>query len=115
MYVCMYVYMYVCMYINMYVCHLPLYIHIHTPYPQVSVLNTLPLRMMSRAWGSVHAIELPVPLRAPLYNLWTYLFDCKLDEMRDPIDSYTNLSKFFTRKLKEGVRPIDPSSALVSE
>jgi phosphatidylserine decarboxylase len=34
------------------------------------------------------------------------MYDCKLDEMRDPLESYKNLGEFFTRHLKEGVRPM---------
>ncbi len=35
-----------------------------------------------------------------------WMYDCKLDEMRDPLESYKNLGEFFTRHLKEGVRPM---------
>lgn len=34
------------------------------------------------------------------------MYDCHLDEMRDPLESYKNLGEFFTRHLKEGVRPM---------
>lgn len=46
----------------------------------------------------------PVWLRAPLYKAWTYVYDCKLDEMSFPLEEYRNLGEFFSRPLKDGVR-----------
>jgi len=84
--------------------------HNHSVDPEynwaTAMFQAIPARLLSRAWGAVHDIELLVFLRAPVYKAWTYVFDCKLDEMRDPLESYPNLAKFFTRHLKPGVRPI---------
>lgn len=79
----------------------------------VAFLKALPLRALSAAWGEVNDIELPVWARAPVYKFWTWAFDCKLDEMRDPLESYPNLGQFFIRHLKPGMRPI-ADSELVS-
>jgi len=46
---------------------------------QLLFMETLPLRAMARFWGAIHQIDLPVPFRAPLYELWTYIFNCNLD------------------------------------
>lgn len=72
----------------------------------ISFVYALPLRFLSRCWGAVHNIELPVFLRARVYNFWTRTFNCKLDEMKYPIESYRNLAEFFSRPLKDGIRPI---------
>lgn len=72
----------------------------------VAFMQSLPLRILSRAWGVIHNMELPVWARKPVYKLWTWAFGCNLDEMRDPLESYPNLAKFFCRHLKPGVRPI---------
>jgi len=101
---------------------------------QLLFMETLPLRAMARFWGAIHQIDLPVPFRAPLYELWTYIFNCNLDvrlhlfyshgeqesfthsllciflcsqEMAYPLDAYKNLNEFFTRPLKPTARPID--------
>jgi len=73
---------------------------------QVYLLRSLPTRILSRTWGAIHDIELPVSMRAPLYNLWTVVFDCKQDEMLYPLEHYKNLGEFFARPLKDGMRPI---------
>ncbi|ODV80796.1 phosphatidylserine decarboxylase [Suhomyces tanzawaensis NRRL Y-17324] len=72
--------------------------------------STLPLKAMSRLWGQVNSINLPVWLRSPSYRLYSALFGVNLDEMEDPdFTAYPNLSEFFYRTLRPGVRPIDDS------
>ncbi|GMF23787.1 unnamed protein product [Phytophthora fragariaefolia] len=49
----------------------------------------------------------PLWLREPVYKAWTAVFDCKLDEMKHPLQHYANLGEFFSRPLKDGARPFD--------
>ncbi|KAJ2783138.1 phosphatidylserine decarboxylase 1, partial [Coemansia interrupta] len=84
---------------------------------QLHVLSALPLKAMSRLFGSFNEIEIPTPLRAPLLRLYAALFSCRLDEMKDPeLAHYPNLATFFYRELRDGARPIDtsPEAAVVS-
>ncbi|KAF0689976.1 Aste57867_18620 [Aphanomyces stellatus] len=74
---------------------------------QMFLLHLVSYRMISRLWGAVNEIELPMFLREPIYKAWTRAFDCKLDEMKYPLEHYKNLSEFFSRPLKDGVRPIN--------
>ncbi|CCI10767.1 unnamed protein product [Albugo candida] len=71
---------------------------------QVELLKTVPYRAISRLWGQVNDKELPVSVREPIYQTWTYLFGCNLDEMKYPLNHYHNLGEFFSRPLKRGVR-----------
>jgi phosphatidylserine decarboxylase len=74
----------------------------------------LPLKSISRLFGAFNEIVLPTFLRAPGYKLYAWFFNCNLDEMKDPVlENYPNLSSFFFRELKDGVRPI-ADSTLVS-
>lgn len=74
-------------------------------------LKSIPFRSISRVWGSIHTMELPNFLRSPLYRLWSYIFECNLEEVNvESLTSYKNLNEFFTRTLKDGVRPLSPSS-----
>ena len=79
---------------------------------QLGVMKSLPLNVLSRVWGRLHRLELPTSLRSPMYHLWTYLFDCNLDEASEPLTSYRNLSEFFVRHLRPGVRPIAPTDVV---
>lgn len=75
---------------------------------QLYIYSTMPLKAMSRLWGKVNSINLPVWLRSPSYRLYSALFGVNLDEMENPnLLSYSNLSEFFYRTLRPGVRPID--------
>ncbi|KAI5953597.1 PSD1 [Candida jiufengensis] len=74
---------------------------------QLYAYSTLPLKTMSRVWGYVNSINLPVFIRSPSYRLYSAIFGVNLDEMENPdLKSYNNLSEFFYRTLKPGVRPI---------
>lgn len=69
--------------------------------------STLPLKAISRLWGQVNSINLPVWMRSPLFRLYSMIFGVNLGEMDEPdLTTYPNLSEFFYRKLKPGVRPV---------
>ena len=80
----------------------------------VHVIGALPLRNMSRLWGYVNSLELPVWFRPYGYKVYAYAFGCNLDEI-EPADlrTYPSLGAFFYRKLKDGARPVD-DAVLVS-
>lgn len=83
---------------------------------QLHVLNNLPLRAISRLWGTINnEYNLPVWMRKPCYKFYSWLFNCKLDEIENPdLKTYPNLGAFFYRSLKSGSRQIDNNAILVS-
>jgi hypothetical protein len=88
-------------------------VKVHGPW-QFYVLSTLPLRSISRLWGRFNSIELPVFMRAPGYKLFSWIFGCRLDELKEPdLTKYRNLAEFFSRGLRDGARIIDTTAALV--
>ncbi|KAF8972461.1 phosphatidylserine decarboxylase 1 [Flammula alnicola] len=80
----------------------------------VHVIGALPLRNMSRLWGYVNSLELPVWFRPYGFRIYALAFGCNLDEI-EPSDlrEYPSLGAFFYRKLKDGARPVD-QACLVS-
>lgn len=69
--------------------------------------STLPLNAMSRLWGQVNSLTLPIWVRPWGYRLYSFLFGVNLDEMEDPdLTHYANLSEFFYRNIKPGTRPV---------
>ena len=81
----------------------------------VNLFQILPTRALSRFWGAVHDIELPLSLRGPVVRFWTWAFGCCLDEAEESDPSkYRNLGAFFTRKLRQGVRTVDEGCELVN-
>ncbi|KAG6873270.1 hypothetical protein C0995_001044 [Termitomyces sp. Mi166 len=76
----------------------------------VHVIGALPLRNMSRLWGYVNSLELPVWFRPWGFRIYAFAFGCNLDEIEhDDLTTYPSLGAFFYRKLKPGVRPVDPA------
>ncbi|CAG8490874.1 9374_t:CDS:2 [Scutellospora calospora] len=76
---------------------------------QVHVLDTIPLRALSRLWGKFNNdYNLPVWMREPFYKFYSWLFNCNLDEIENSdLKTYPNLGSFFYRSLKPGLRQID--------
>ncbi|KAL0395128.1 UNVERIFIED_CONTAM: Phosphatidylserine decarboxylase proenzyme 1, mitochondrial [Sesamum latifolium] len=73
-------------------------------------LRLLPLRSISRFWGSLTGMELPIWLRSHVYKAWARAFHSNLEEAELPLEEYTSLRDFFVCRLKEGLRPIDSDS-----
>ncbi|KAF7051464.1 hypothetical protein CFC21_059699 [Triticum aestivum] len=86
-----------------------------SPDLKASFLRLLPLRSMSRVWGSLMEVEVPVFMRPAIYKAWARAFHSNLQEPALPLEEYPSLQAFFIRSLKEGSRPIDPDpNCLVS-
>ncbi|KAF8049477.1 hypothetical protein N665_2203s0004 [Sinapis alba] len=75
---------------------------------KASFLGILPLRSISRAWGSLTSVEIPVWMRPFVYKAWARAFHSNPEEAALPLEEYASLRDFFVRSLKEGCRPIDP-------
>ncbi|XAR70474.1 Phosphatidylserine decarboxylase [Bertholletia excelsa] len=77
------------------------------PDVKASFMRLLPLRSISRFWGLLTSMELPIWLRPHIYKAWARAFHTNLQEVAEPLDQYASLREFFVRTLKEGSRPID--------
>ncbi|PIA99392.1 Phosphatidylserine decarboxylase proenzyme 1, mitochondrial [Cercospora beticola] len=82
----------------------------------VQIMSTIPLKALSRWWGWMNSIDIPYYLRVPGFKLYGWIFGVNFDEISEPdLHKYRNLSEFFYRTLKPGVRPLDPHpNALLS-
>ncbi|XP_052209153.1 phosphatidylserine decarboxylase proenzyme 1, mitochondrial isoform X2 [Diospyros lotus] len=74
---------------------------------KAAFLRLLPLRAISRFWGFLTDVDLPVWLRPHAYRAWARAFHSNLEEAARPLGEYASLREFFVRSLKEGSRPID--------
>jgi phosphatidylserine decarboxylase len=63
--------------------------------------------------GLTARARLPVPLRGPAYRAFARAVGADLDEAELDLRSYTSLGDFFARRLRSGVRPLDPDPAAV--
>ncbi|KAI8119678.1 hypothetical protein FF38_14027 [Lucilia cuprina] len=82
---------------------------------QTKFYCSLPLRLLSRAWGWLAACYIPENFRPFVYGWYSKSFGVNIEEALYPdFKYYESLSKFFTRPLREGVRPIDMKAPIVS-
>jgi phosphatidylserine decarboxylase len=79
-----------------------------------SLMKKLPLNALSRLWGRFYSIEIPAFARPFFYKMYAFLFGANLDEVEKPLKQYASLQEFFSRKLKPGVRKIDPIDEIIS-
>ncbi|GMJ04840.1 phosphatidylserine decarboxylase 1 [Hibiscus trionum] len=78
------------------------------PDVKATFLRMLPLRSISRVWGFLMSVDIPVWLRPHVYRAWARAFHSNLEEAALPLEEYASLRDFFIRKLREDCRPIDP-------
>lgn len=67
----------------------------------------LPRRLLSRIFGDLASIHWPFGLNAAVNAVFAFLYGINLSEAEKSVADYPSLVDFFTRKLKDGSRPID--------
>ncbi|XP_039627603.1 phosphatidylserine decarboxylase proenzyme, mitochondrial isoform X2 [Polypterus senegalus] len=82
---------------------------------EVALYKSIPTRLLSRAWGRLNQVELPMWLRKPVYSLYIWTFGVNMKEAAvEDLQHYRNLSEFFRRKLKPQARPVCNSHCVIS-
>jgi len=82
---------------------------------QVEAITKLPLRHVSRLWGWLNNLYLPMWARNSVLGLYVRNFGCQLNEADcEDLAQFNNLGEFFRRRLKSSCRPIDETAPLVS-
>jgi phosphatidylserine decarboxylase len=71
-------------------------------------LEVAPERELSRVVGRLASLPAPVAVRT-----FASLYGVAVDEAEHPLDAYPSLLAFFTRRLKAGVRPVDPDPDVI--
>ena len=79
----------------------------------IALLRALPKHAMSRGAGWLAGRRLPAPLRAPAVRAFGRAVGVDFNEVADPLPSFESLQAFFTRRLRDGVRPVDPDPTAV--
>ncbi|KAM9440577.1 phosphatidylserine decarboxylase proenzyme, mitochondrial isoform 3-T4 [Clarias gariepinus] len=85
------------------------------PTSRVNIYKTIPTRLLSRAWGRLNQVDLPIWLRKPIYSLYIWTFGVNMKEAAvEDLQHYRNLGEFFRRKLKPQARPVCDSHCVIS-
>jgi phosphatidylserine decarboxylase len=69
--------------------------------------------LLSRIVGRLSDLHLPRPIRVPLLRAYARAYGVDLEEAELPPSAYTSFNAFFTRRLREGARPIEPASGVL--
>ncbi len=69
----------------------------------------LPRNSVSRVAGRIASLRLPQPLQRWVILAFGRVVGVDFSEVRDPLESFGSTQEFFTRALRDGVRPIDPA------
>lgn len=71
------------------------------------------MKLISRIWGWINAVPLPVFLRVAILSWYSRTFGCNLEEAEDPdLTHYRCLGDFFRRALKPECRTIDSADVV---
>lgn len=71
------------------------------------LLRVLPRNAISRAMGALCEAELPAPVMRRIVSVYSRAYDVNMEEACPSGVPYTSFDAFFTRKLREGARPLD--------
>jgi phosphatidylserine decarboxylase len=83
-------------------------------YAAAQLLRVLPRTSITRAVGRLCEAKLPPTIASAVVGIYARAYRVDLDEA-EPQPGYSSFDAFFTRRLREGARPIDaPESAIVS-
>lgn len=75
-------------------------------YASAQILRVLPREQITRAMGRLADVSWPRPLERAVLGAYCKAYDVALDECESP-DRWDSFDHFFTRRLREGARPID--------
>jgi phosphatidylserine decarboxylase len=78
------------------------------------LLARLPQGALSRAFGRLADVPLPRPLRRPVLGGFARAVGADLSEAERPLAEYGSLNRFFTRKLRDGVRTWPEDAGVVA-
>ena len=79
----------------------------------ISLMRLLPKASLSRAVGVATRLPAPARLHQAAAQVFSKAYRVDLDEAERPLGDYPTFGSFFTRRLKDGARPIVPGDEVV--
>ncbi len=76
------------------------------------ILTFLPRKWLSRFIGFLMHVRLPPPVAKLSIETFASLYNIKIGEAEKPVEQYTSIGNFFSRRLKIGARPISSAWAI---
>lgn len=79
----------------------------------MTLMKVLPKSALSTVVGVATRLPAPAPVHRLAMKAFAKRYQVALDEAEHGFDGYLTMSDFFARKLKPGLRPIDPGDKVV--
>jgi phosphatidylserine decarboxylase len=79
----------------------------------MKLMHILPKSALSTAVGMATRMPAPAPVHRVLIKTFARAFNVDVSEAEHELERYPTLAEFFTRGLKEGLRPIDAGERVV--
>ncbi len=76
-------------------------------------LKSVPFPLMSRGMARLADWRMPRPLLGAFLRRYIAFYGVDMSEVAEPLDSFPTFNAFFTRKLREGARPVAREPGLV--
>jgi len=76
----------------------------------MKILYWIPKNLLSYWVGKFMYLKFPRPLAQWLINTFAKRYRIHIEEAENPLSAYASIGDFFTRRLKEGVRPLGDSA-----
>ena len=73
-------------------------------------LKLLPKNLFSKLMGHLAEIKAPAPLLESVIRTYADFYKIDLNEMKKPLSEINCFNEFFTRELKDGLRPVDEAA-----
>lgn len=79
----------------------------------MQLMRVLPKSALSTAVGHLTRVKAPASLHHAAIRWFAKQYNVALDEAELPVEGYRTFGDFFTRRLKDGARPIDPGEKVI--
>lgn len=79
----------------------------------VRLMRLIPREHITRALGRLANMRVPRPILDPVLRAYTRAYHVDLGEAELPPSGFRTFNEFFTRRLREGLRPIDPDPDVI--
>jgi phosphatidylserine decarboxylase len=73
----------------------------------------LPRERITRALGHLTEARVPRALLTPVLGVYTRAYNVDMSEAIVPDEGFGSFNEFFTRKLRDGLRPLDPDPGML--
>jgi phosphatidylserine decarboxylase len=80
----------------------------------MQLMRVLPKSALSTVVGHLTRVKAPASMHHAAIRWFARRYDVQLDEAERPVEGYRTFGDFFTRRLKEGARPIEPGDKVIT-